>query len=677
VAKLDAGFWIRGSLNKRAPHRRLRRTQRVVDEIALERLVQDTDITDGAKGRAATQRLWEVCQIPDFRTMGIDTHVKLLYEIHRRLNDNDGNLPHAWLSRQVARLDHVDGTIDTLSQRLMQIRTWTYVSNKANWLEDVKHWRARTRAVEDRLSDALHERLIAKFVDRRTRALMKGLGARKFMDVKIDDQGEVSAEGHNIGRLDGLKFIPDSEASGAEAKALQTTAAQVVGPEIDRRMMSMLGATHDVFVLTDTGRVKWGETEIAQLKPGKSLLHPAVDIIGGDLGQSALREQLAARLNDYVQTEIRTKLAPLLNLESVMTSKDVLGDARGFSYRMFELNGLMPRKGHQARGAGIRFGEYYIYMLELIKPAASRLLSILTAFGEGGDGKPFSPANGATSVPNDNSYSEASLNAAGYSARGSRIVRVDILNRLGDTIRQAKAETKSARFFISLDMMSMLGCGFEECKDVLRALGYTSAPAKNPPPQNEQEPPAPAKPAQIASAPEEGQAPAHNDFDAANAVASDDPVGRKPALDSAPQESAAAEAVTPVSPNTIGSDGKAKHAMPTAPKPKKKKYRKGTQPLVYFRPVVSQDEEGNDVRADQTEVWFTPYKRPQRNAGKSRGREQNAGQSNRNPNHKGGPKKSGGPRKPREDQFKSKRPAMRPEDSPFAALAALQSPKKD
>lgn len=682
------------SLNRPSPQRALRRTDAVIDELSLDRLLNDTDVAQSVSGRADVMRLWEVCQIPDFRDSGLDTHVRLLYDLYDRLLKGNGTLPDAWLMRQVARLDHIDGTIETLSQRLMQIRTWTYVANKSKWLIDAGHWQARTRTIEDRLSDALHERLIAKFVDRRTRALMKGLGAKTLMDVKIDDTGSVSAEGHTIGTLKGLQFSPDENAKGAEAKALSGAAAQVVAPEVDRRMMSMTSAQHDIFTLTPGGIIKWGEADIAKLSPGKSILHPVVDLIGGDLGQTVLKDGLVARLGDFIQTEIRTKLAPLKNLEAVMISKDVVGDARGFAFQMLEVNGLMQRRGNEAaikaletearsdlRGAGIRFGEYFVYMPELIKPAASELLSILHAFSDKGNGKPFIPFAGVTSVAMEPGYSEAAFNVAGYSGRGPRIVRVDILNRLGDTVRQAKNETKSPKFFISLEMMAMLGTSYEECAGVLKALGYKSGAANIPVPAAA----TPAEDAPKAEAVQEGNTPAADDFDAAEKSEPAPIAGRAPAAQTA--QAAEISPAAGVSLNTIGSDGKAKHAMPNAPKPKKKKKPKGPQPLAYYEPIISQDEAGKDVRGAQTEFWFMPFRKP---AGRPQNRD--AGQSPDNRSFKpkgakndsrggfkgkggfkGGPK--GGHKKP-QDKFASKKPAMKPEDSPFAALAALNL-KKD
>lgn len=724
---------LQGSLSKLSGNKRLRRVKAIIDEIGLDRLITDTDVMDTIHNRSEVKRLWEVCQIPDFRNMGVDTHVRLLYDIHSRLSQHKGKLPDDWFSRQVQRLNQMEGSIDLLSARLAQIRTWTYVANKANWLPDVNYWRAATREVEDRLSDALHERLIQKFVDRRTRALMKGLGSMTMLDAKIDDSGKVTVEGHDIGHLAGLKFVTEPGADGLEAKALQSAAAEVVGPEVDRRMTAMIGAQHDIFTLSTDGIIKWGEADIGKLSPGKSLLHPQVDLIGADLGQALLRDHLAARLSDFVQTEIRTKLEPLQRIEALTTSTDVVGDARGFAFRMAEHHGLMPRKGNEAvisaldgtaradlRGAGIRFGEYYIFMPDLIKPAAANLLSILKAFAQsadkGGDGKPYIPFAGITSAKMEEGYSEVALNAAGYSGRGSRILRVDILNRLGDMIRQAKKEAGGPKFQIAMEMMALLGTSYEGAQDVLRALGYQSEPA----PQKAEKPAEKTKDTkpvdEKAEAPETDEAKPEKPK--AEAPKAQDSKTKAPKAESetptAPSENASetapetapaamsAETATPAVPNApaipnaIGVDGKPKHNMPAAPKPvSKKAKKKGPQPLNYYKPVTGQDANGNDVRGEQDLVWAMPYKkrRPKRpyQGNRGAGGEQ-AGAQDRKPRGKstawGDKPKSDGPRgkfkgggkvrpsdrKP--DNFKPKKEAMKPEDSPFAALAALKLDKK-
>ena len=183
------------SLAASTPHKRLRRVAPATDEDAFERMIAIPSVADTLKTPRDVKRLWEVCQIPDFRNLTIDTHVKLLSDIYAQILDNGGEIPHEFLQRRIARLDHTDGGVDILSTRLAQIRTWTYCANVSGWLEDSKYWINQTRAVEDRLSDALHELLTARFVDRRTGALLRGMGQNFNMETSIKDNGDDDSVG--------------------------------------------------------------------------------------------------------------------------------------------------------------------------------------------------------------------------------------------------------------------------------------------------------------------------------------------------------------------------------------------------------------------------------------------------------------------------------------------------
>lgn len=693
------------SLNKPPDMRRLRRVKNISDEIALERFTENPALISGVNSAWDVARLWEVCQIPDFRNLSPDSHFRLLSDIHMHLRHNGGRLPEDWLEKHVKRLDHIDGSIDTLSSRLANIRTWTYVANKAAWLSDSKHWISRTRMIEDRLSDALHERLLQKFVDRRTQALLKGLGSKTVMDIKISATGDVTADGHFVGRLEGLNFAIDAQASGLEAKALRETAEKSIAPEIDRRITSMVGAQHDVFRLGTDGIIYWGEHKIAQLSAGPSVLKPTISVIGAELAQPVLSEHLKGRLDDFIQAEIRNKLAALKTLETVSTNAEIAGEARGFAFRLLEHDGVMPRRGNEAvinevkgaargdlRSAGVRFGEYFVYLYDLIKPAAGTLLTTLYAFSEKGDGKPFVPFAGVTSTPMETGYSEASLNRAGYSGQGSRIVRVDILNRVGQTIRQAQTESGSARFQIALEMLALLGSSYEECQDVLRALGYKSAKAK---PEDimahkkaAAAEAAKADDAKVDAAESEATDPTAAALDTHEDTL-DDPTKVAAESFDAAHEADKPAPVAPVKLNTMGKDGKPKHNMPSAPavKSKPKKSRSKTPAaLSYFQPVTGQDAQGADIRGHQDEVWFPqrrhgggakrPPNRPS-NRNESRGSTHNQGGYKGKPRgdktdgrggaNKGGQKPYEGAHKPRKTNF---------EDSPFAALMALKNPDK-
>ncbi len=200
---------LKDSLRETPDHRRLMRARMVDDVIALENVSRDPEVSDFAKGPAAVALLWDMCQIPDYRKISAASHAEIVATLYRFVMGPEGKIPADWFAHQVAQADRTDGDLDTLSNRLAQIRTWTFVSNRADWLDDPGHWQGRTRAIEDTLSDALHERLTQRFVDRRTSVLMRRLRDKEEMVADIGEDGRILVENHYVGRLDGFRFTPE------------------------------------------------------------------------------------------------------------------------------------------------------------------------------------------------------------------------------------------------------------------------------------------------------------------------------------------------------------------------------------------------------------------------------------------------------------------------------------
>src|ERR1700756_4684681 len=207
----------------------------------LEHAARDDDVRTMATSPAAVEQLWEACQVPDYRKIAPAAHAELVVTLYGFLR-REGRIPVDWISRQVALADRTDGDIDTLSTRIAHIRTWTFAANRPDWLADPDHWQDVTRAVEDKLSDALHERLTERFVDRRTSVLMRRLRENTALSTEIGKTGEVIVEGHAIGRLDGVMFTPDASSGGSEAKALQNAAQKALAGEISARAVRLAEA---------------------------------------------------------------------------------------------------------------------------------------------------------------------------------------------------------------------------------------------------------------------------------------------------------------------------------------------------------------------------------------------------------------------------------------------------
>ena len=213
----------------------------VDDVIALENVSHDPAARDMAQGPAAVALLWEMCQIPDYRKISAASHAELVATLYRFVMSDEGKIPADWFAHQVALADRTDGDLDTLSNRLAQIRTWTFVSHRAQWLDDPEHWQGRTRAIEDTLSDALHERLTQRFVDRRTSVLMRRLRDKEEIVAEIAPDGNILVENHYVGRLDGFRFTPDTSGEGIHGRATRHAAAQVLARELSIRADALHG----------------------------------------------------------------------------------------------------------------------------------------------------------------------------------------------------------------------------------------------------------------------------------------------------------------------------------------------------------------------------------------------------------------------------------------------------
>ena len=651
------------SLHQRSPNRRLRRVKGVTDELSLERMAAIPEVTSNIHIPADVKRLWDVCQIPDFRNVTIDAHVRLLQDIYRLLQNNTHRLPDDYMNKQVSRLDETSGGVDILSSRLAQIRTWTYCANKVSWMWDASHWISRTREVEDRLSDALHESLIARFVDRRTSALLKNIGMGTVMETSIKDSGEVWVDGHKIGYLEGVNFRIDDSATDLEAKALQATAVQALGPEVDRRLTSLCGGTHNIFTLSDTGQILWGGKAVGKIAPSGSVFNPDAELIGGALGNPNLQTLAVNRMRDFLRAEVTTKLEPLTKLKALSESTEALPSTRGFAFSLLENFGFIDRSKQgqivkdldqdarkQLREVGAYFGQYTVFMREMIKPKPSRLLSLLLSYGAGGDKKPFIPFAGMTSIPNEgelasDNYSPQAIAIAGYRACGPRIIRFDILDRLSGLVRQAMNEAGGRKFQIMQEMLALLGSSYEDACGVLNSLGYKSERVTPNPSQKETD--------IMPEAQSDGITPKNSEATESIAQTEKTETAIANAVKPAESESSAVKADIP----------KPSKANKNAPKPLNPYIRR------------SAGDDGTMIELTDIELWHMPFKK--RGGDRSQARQNNAKRYKKDRPNNNSRGKQNNPRDANQSS-KPKPPALKMENSPFAALAALKNaPKKD
>ena len=492
---------LKESLRQAPPSSRLTRARAADDVLALDYLSEDTAIRDIARAPAALRLLWDACQIPDYRKISANNHAELVATLYKYLLGDAGVIPEDWFAAQVDLANRTDGDIDTLSNRISHIRTWTFVSNRQNWLADPEHWRQRTREIEDTLSDALHELLTQRFVDRRTSVLMKSMRDKDTLYADIENGGQIFVEKHYVGKLAGFHFTPDTAASGIHGKAARHAAAKVLASELAMRAERLNEAKDDAFQLSRGGKVLWEKQEIGQLDAGDDPLRPIFALTADEHLSQPDRERIVRRVQSWLSALIETRLKPLIDLSR---SQEVTGLARGIAFRLVENLGMLPRDtiatelralDQQARAElrkfGVRFGAYNIYFPMLLKPAAADLLLLLWALKQGGSAGldtlnlPEPPRQGLTSVPVDPGAPAAFYRAAGFQICGPRAVRIDMLERLADLIRpltswkptEAQSEPPAGAvgrggFRVQPEMMSIMGCSSDELGHVLFSLGF-------------------------------------------------------------------------------------------------------------------------------------------------------------------------------------------------------------
>ncbi|CAA2142945.1 helicase-related protein [Hyphomicrobium sp. ghe19] len=597
-SSLDA---LHASLRELPREQRLTRARTADDVAALEALTADREITDIATNRDRVALLWDVCQVPDYRKISGQSHAELVGNIYRHLTSGNNRIDEDWFSKQVSLADRTDGDIDTLANRIAHIRTWTFVANRPDWLGDPQHWQERTRAIEDSLSDALHECLTQRFVDRRTSALMKGMRDKDELTADIADDGAITVENHFVGRLKGFRFTLDAAGDGIHEKATRQAAMQVVTRELGMRARRVAAAQNEAFKLTRTGSIIWREDELAKLERSEDPLQPGLTLLADDAMSEADREKVQARLKTWLDDTIADKLKPLVEMSR---STELQGLARGIAFQLKEglgalkretvaneINALDQAARAELRKFGLRFGAFNIFFPLMLKPAPADLAATLwllknpTPAGT----TPQLPRPGLTSVAVDPATPEALYRAHGFHLCGPRAIRLDILERLADLIRPLlawrsgpgkteappKGSTGDGGFRATDDMMSILGCSVDELSEVLKALGF----------RLEKRPIAAAAPAPAAtetsSSPEataDGEAKS-GEGEAAVAEASSDAPATT-AEDAAAQPSAEALANEQSAAETPAADA----ALAEAPAPEAEKFEEIWRPRRHQRP---------------------------------------------------------------------------------------------
>ena len=475
----------------------LHRVRGALDREALQALSHDDAVTGRTNDKATVERLWNVCQIPDFRKLSHEDHFNVLRRIFGHLSSDNGVIAPDWIAGQVKRLDNIDGDIDTLAARIASIRVWTYVSQRKSWLEDQAHWAHVTRSVEDKLSDALHEKLTQRFVDRRTAVLMRSLRQRGKLSVSIDEEtNQVSVEGHEIGELLGFSFKVEPGAVADDQKTLKAAAESALQAELTRKakLFANVGFKTLGFDFSSgltAPKLVWDGAPIATVHHVGAFLAPRVKLLSNNLLSSEMADLVQTKAQDWLDERIAEKLEPLVRLARELNGEveppegtvPLSGAVRGVAFRLMENMGILARsevagdlrqidqeerKG--LRRFGIRIGATSLYMPLLLKPHACELRLMMWALSEDRGELPELPTPGMVWVDPAAGAPKAFYEMAGFQMTDRKAVRVDMLERLADAVRPLGQNREW--FEVTPEIMGLVGLSGEDFAAVMKSIGY-------------------------------------------------------------------------------------------------------------------------------------------------------------------------------------------------------------
>jgi ATP-dependent RNA helicase SUPV3L1/SUV3 len=654
---------------------------------ALELLSRYPDILELATTRERVEKLWEICALPDYRRITSLQHSDLVAALYKDIVRH-GAVDESFMAEQVRRSDRMDGEIDTLSARIAQIRTWTYVSNRPGWLADPAHWQEKTRDIEDRLSDALHERLTKRFVDRRTSVLMRRLRENTMLEAEISVNGDVFVEGHHVGQLSGFRFTLVGSSDGQDLKAVESAASKALALEFEARAARLHAAGNNDLALSNDGLIRWLGEPVARLVASDHIMRPRVVLLADELLASHAREHVQARVERFLNHHIATVLKPL---DDLIRGEDLQGIAKGLAYQLAENLGVLFRRDvaddvktldqegrASMRKYGIRFGAYHVFMPALLKPAPAELITLLWALKNDALTKPGygdlipALAAGRTSIVTDHAFERNFYRLAGFRFLGKRAVRIDILERLADLIRPllqwkpgAPSRPEGAydgrRFTATPSMLSILGATADDMEEILKGLGYRadSVTAEEAAAHIAANTPAPAaKPAAEGEAADEGtpdtaEAAVANEATTSEvepaAVSEDEAEPANTEAQPAPEAAVEAEPVSATA--EVAAEEPATDATPEAPVEEKRVllWRPGGgKPESQRRPEGRRDQPNRDNRrGNERQGEQKPGEQPAQQRERGDGRRDNRNGENR---------EARGDRPPRSDRPRSDRP---------------------
>ena len=469
------------SLEERPNKGWLKRIYECEDEKVLKHILKDSQNLNIFNNKSELKLLWECCQIPDFVKKNYGQHLEVVGKVFNFLREKPGRITNNYMKQQLSSLNNLDGNVDSLSNRIANVRTWSYVSNKINWVENQDYWIERTKNLEDKLSDRLHEELTKSFIDKRASVLARGLKQDISLETKIVESEKVMINKEYIGHLKGLKLELDLKIDSLESdkKSLKKAARKSVSPEIISRIDQII-KTNLVEIKNDF-KIYWGKFPIAKLIPGKDYLNPGIDLIVDEMIENEDKSRLSIHLQNWISKKILTELKSLMDLKFI---KEKNSNIRALAFHLYENNGVVKRENVKdliqrlnqeerkiLRNLGVKFGRYHIFLFKLFKPSAVsfRILLWKNFHQTLLDFEP--PTFGLNFLENKKALNQNFMLLCGFEKFDNFYVRIDILERLFLLIIEKK-EKESSEIKLMPEMLNLLGCNKDNFLKLIKKMNY-------------------------------------------------------------------------------------------------------------------------------------------------------------------------------------------------------------
>jgi ATP-dependent RNA helicase SUPV3L1/SUV3 len=480
---------LQASLDEAPPLPCLVKVRDALDDRSLAFLSRRDEVKARADRPDRVRLLWQVCQIPDFRKTLTDAHLHLLATVYRHLTSGRGVLPNEWVGGMISRLEQFDGDLDAIVARIAHVRTWTYMSHRAEWLADPAHWQARAREVEDRLSDALHERLTQRFVDRRTSALLRSLREHGELAARVERDGEIVVDDQLVGRLLGLGFVPEGGEADGDLRLLTSAARRAAGPSLRARALELAGEPDAAFALgAATEEIVWRGAVVARLRPGPGMTTPRVEMVADPTLDSRAAGLARRRLEAWLAGWVGERLAPLTALEEASGREGLGAPGRGIVFRLHERLGLLERAQVEdllpglaeadratLTRLGIRFGWHHLFLPALLRPAAVEARVRLWRLAHAGTPPLAIPPAGRTVLRGPTVLPPEAAAVAGFALFGDFALRVDVLERLAARVRALSRV--ASPFALPPELGAEAGLNRAELLLLVEALGFRPVPS--------------------------------------------------------------------------------------------------------------------------------------------------------------------------------------------------------